>query len=108
MGMVTSNSEENVNKFLERFDLCFFDAGSYSSAIRGKASMMRRLIRKNKLAKESTVYIGDTTDDIDACRKVGIKVAAVTWGYNTREVLEHSKPDFLIDRVGDLSRLVSL
>jgi phosphoglycolate phosphatase len=108
MGMVTSNSEENVNKFLERFDLCFFDAWSYSSAIRGKASMMRRLIRKNKLAKESTVYIGDITDDIDACRKVGIKVAAVTWGYNTREVLEHSKPDFLIDRVGDLSRLVSL
>jgi len=108
MGMVTSNSEENVNKFLERFDLCFFDAGSYSSAIRGKASMMRRLIRKNKLVKESTVYIGDTTDDIDACRKVGIKVAAVTWGYNTREVLEHSKPDFLIERVGDLSRLISL
>lgn len=107
MGMVTSNSEENVNRFLERFDLCFFDAGSYSSAIRGKASMMRRLIRKNKLAKESTVYIGDTTDDIDACRKVGIKAAAVTWGYNTREVLERSKPDYLIERVEDLSRLVS-
>jgi phosphoglycolate phosphatase len=107
MGMVTSNSEENVNRFLERFDLCFFDAGSYSSAIRGKASMMRRLIRKNKLARESTVYIGDTTDDIDACRKVGIKAAAVTWGYNTREVLERSKPDYLIERVEDLSRLVS-
>jgi phosphoglycolate phosphatase len=69
---------------------------------------MRRLIRKYRLAKETTVYIGDTSDDIDACRKVGIKVAAVTWGYNTREVLEQSKPDFLIERVAELSRLVSL
>jgi phosphoglycolate phosphatase len=108
MGMVTSNSEENVNRFLDRFDLRLFTAGAYSSAIRGKASKMRRLIRKYRLAKETTVYIGDTSDDIDACRKVGIKVAAVTWGYNTREVLEQSKPDFLIERVAELSRLVSL
>jgi len=106
MGIVTSNSEENVNRFLDRFDLRIFNSGAYSSAIRGKASKMRRLIRKNNLAKETTIYIGDTTDDIDACRKVGIKVAAVTWGYNTREVLEQSKPDFLIERVEDLSRLV--
>jgi phosphoglycolate phosphatase len=108
MGIVTSNSEENVTRFLDRFDLHFFNAGAYSSAVRGKASKMRRLIRKYQLAEESTVYIGDTTDDIDACRKVGIKVAAVTWGYNTREVLEHSKPDFLIERVEELSRLISL
>ena len=107
MGIVTSNSEENVNRFLDRFDLRFFDAGAYSSAIRGKASKMCRLIRKNNLAKEKTIYIGDTTDDIDACRKVGIKVAAVTWGYNTRKVLEQSKPDVLIERVEDLSCLVS-
>jgi phosphoglycolate phosphatase len=107
LGIVTSNSEENVNRFLDRFDLRIFNSGAYSSAIRGKASKMRRLIKKNSLAKETTVYIGDTTDDIDACRKVGIKVAAVTWGYNTREVLEHSKPDYVIERVEELSRLVS-
>jgi phosphoglycolate phosphatase len=107
MGMVTSNSEDNVARFLERFDLQIFDSGAYSSAILGKASKLRRLIRKNNLNKDDTVYIGDTTDDIEACKKVGIKVAAVTWGYNAREVLERSSPDYIIDRVEDLPGIVT-
>jgi phosphoglycolate phosphatase len=108
MGMVTSNSQENVAQFLNRFSMAFFDDGAYSSALLGKASKLQRLMRKNRLDPREVIYIGDTTDDIDACRKVGIKVAAVTWGYNAREVLELSKPDFLLDRIEELTGLVSL
>ncbi|MBN1131143.1 MAG: HAD-IA family hydrolase [Chitinispirillaceae bacterium] len=108
MGMVTSNSEENVAHFLARFSMEFFDAGAYSSAILGKASKLRRLMRKNGLDPERVIYIGDTTDDVEACRKVGIRAAAVTWGYNTKEVLERSNPEYLFERVEDLLRLVSL
>lgn len=107
MGMVTSNSEDNVARFLDRFDLRLFDDGAYSSAILGKASKLRRLIRRNHLRREEVVYVGDTTDDIEACKKVGIKVAAVTWGYNAKEVLERSGPDFIIEQVHDLPGIVS-
>jgi phosphoglycolate phosphatase len=96
LGMVTSNSEENVARFLQRHELDFFDFGAYSSAIFGKASKLRTLIHKHRLQKETILYIGDTVGDIESCRKVGVSVAAVTWGYNSREILESGKPDFLV------------
>ena len=37
---------------------------------------------------EDVVYVGDETRDIVAARKLGIRVAAVTWGYNSSEALE--------------------
>jgi phosphoglycolate phosphatase len=105
LGIITSNSRENVATFLKKFGMDFFNAGAYSSALSDKTSKIRRLMRKNDLEKESVIYIGDTTSDIDDCRKVGIRAAAVTWGYNSKAALEAAKPDFLVETTEDLKRL---
>jgi HAD superfamily hydrolase (TIGR01549 family) len=108
LGMVTSNSEENVARFLQRHELDFFDFGAYSSAIFGKASKLRTLIHKHRLQKESILYIGDTVGDIESCRKVGVSMAAVTWGYNSREILASGKPDFLVSGPLELLDIVKI
>jgi phosphoglycolate phosphatase len=54
------------------------------------------------LASDECVYVGDETRDVEAARKAGMRSAAVTWGFNSRELLEKSRPDFLIDRPGEL------
>ena len=105
MGMVTSNSGENVARFVKKFNLDFFDFSACSTSIFGKASKLRNLIHKHHLQKERVLYIGDTVGDIEACRKVGIKIAAVAWGYNTREVLARKNPDFLLSRPEELIRI---
>jgi HAD-hyrolase-like len=51
------------------------------------------------------LFVGDETRDIEACQKVGIRIAAVTWGYNSRRSLVAMKPDFVFD---DPQELVSL
>jgi phosphoglycolate phosphatase-like HAD superfamily hydrolase len=102
LGIVTSNSEENVTRFLKKFKMDFFKIGAYSTSIFGKASKLRGLIHKHGLDKGLVLYVGDTADDIDACKKAGIKIAAVTWGYNTRDVLSAGRPDFLCDRPEEL------
>jgi len=43
------------------------------------------------------LYVGDEIRDIRAARKVGIAVAAVTWGFNSQEALAAENPDFLVD-----------
>ena len=106
LGIVTSNSEENVARFLKQHELDFFDFGAYSSAMFGKASKLRGLIHKQRLQKENILYVGDTVGDIESCRKAGVSVAAVTWGYNSREVLASGKPDFLVSSPGDLLDIV--
>ena len=108
LGIVTSNSEENVSSFLKNYDLDFFDFGMYSSAIFGKTSKLRSCINKHNLEKERVLYVGDTIGDIASCRKAGIKVAAVTWGYNAKEVLETSRPDILVSHPQELLDIVKL
>jgi phosphoglycolate phosphatase-like HAD superfamily hydrolase len=46
--------------------------------------------------------VGDETRDIEAAKKSHIKVIAVSWGFNSRQVLEKYSPDFLIDYPGEL------
>lgn len=53
------------------------------------------------------MYVGDEVRDIEACQKVGIKIAAVTWGLNTKEALERYHPDSLIDKPQQLLDLVN-
>jgi len=106
LGIVSSNSEGNVTLFLKHHHLDFFDIGAYSSAVFGKLSKLRGLIHKHHLQKERILYVGDTIGDIEACRKAGIRVAAVTWGYNTKESLAAAKPDFLVTKPEEILEII--
>jgi phosphoglycolate phosphatase len=102
LGVVTSNSEENVARFLTRQGLDFFDCGAYSSGMFGKSSKLRGLLHRQNLSKDSVLYIGDTVGDVVACRKAGIRVAAVAWGFNSKEVLATANPDFIVSEPREL------
>lgn len=59
---------------------------------------MHDLLRKYGIRPEETIYVGDETRDIEAARKTNIEIIAVSWGYNSKQLLEKQKPDFLIDK----------
>jgi len=106
LGLLTSNSKQNVWNFLERYELTFFAFGSYSSSILGKTIKIKQLLHKQKFSNTTVIYIGDTKTDIEACRKAHIRVAGVTWGYGAPEHIEASHPDFLITSPSELLELV--
>ena len=97
LGIVTSNTEENVRKFLERWHLAIFDFICSDKSVFGKGKIIRRLMRKHALSVGEVWYVGDEVRDIDAARKAGVKIASVSWGFNTRLLLEAHHPDRLID-----------
>jgi phosphoglycolate phosphatase len=96
VGILTTNSRETVDTILGRegVTVSFLDAGS---GLFSKDHAIRKLLKRRKLQKDEVVYVGDELRDIDACRKAGIPVIAVSWGMNKRSVLEAAKPDYLID-----------
>ncbi|MEY4243328.1 MAG: hypothetical protein RLZZ245_913, partial [Verrucomicrobiota bacterium] len=55
---------------------------------------------------EQMLYIGDELRDVKAAQKAGIPIAAVTWGFNSRESLAASEPDYLFDQPTDFLRLL--
>ena len=102
LGIITSNTEANVTMFLRKFDLDVFDFVRCSSKLLGKAHEIRSVLKERKLAHREAFFIGDETRDIEASQKAGIRIAAVTWGYNSTRSLEAMEPDLVFSEAGDL------
>lgn len=97
VGILTSSEKGIVNPVIANHGLdkiSFLFAGS---PLFGKEKAMRRMLRKNKLKKEEVIYVGDEIRDIEACRKAGIRIISVTWGYNSKKSLKEKKPDGLAE-----------
>ena len=97
MGILSSNTPENIHKFLKNHRLDIFDFVSTTSKIWTKNTSLKILIDHEKLPKNLVIYIGDEIRDITAAKKLGLKVAAVGWGYNSTKSLKKHEPDFLIE-----------
>ena len=102
IGILTSNSETNVLAFIARNSLPYFHFVRTSSKLFGKARVMRKIVREEKTQPGRVIYVGDETRDIEAAREAGLRIAAVTWGYNAEETLAGLAPDHLLRSPGEL------
>lgn len=101
--ILSSNSTENVQKYLQWHKLSHCFAGVYGGvSLLGKAPRLAKLIETENLSLPGSWYVGDETRDIAAARSVGLHIASVTWGYNTRTTLEQKAPDAVVDTAKDL------
>lgn len=57
-------------------------------------------------APDEVWIIGDTLHDIECAKINGLRVAAVTTGFQPREELEAAKPDYLIDDLRELLEIL--
>jgi phosphoglycolate phosphatase len=97
VGILTSNSKENVEIFLRENNLNFFDFINVSGVL-GKEREIKKLKRKGGIF----VYIGDEVRDIRAGKKAKVKTVAVLWGLSSRKALLREEPDFLVEEPRDL------
>jgi phosphoglycolate phosphatase len=106
LAIITSNSEENVKKTLEKGGVSVIKDVYSDSSIFGKHTVIKRFLKTHNLEPDEIIYVGDEIRDIDACRKIGVKIIAVTWGYNSKSALEKSKPDYLVDSFEELEKIL--
>lgn len=52
-------------------------------------------------------YVADEVRDIDAAKSSGINSIAVSWGFNSEDVLKKEKPDYLISNPQELITIAS-
>lgn len=98
LGIMTSNSKENVAVFLAANGLKgVFDFVYSGKNIFGKDKVIGQLLKNHQIKKDLAIYVGDETRDIEAAKKVGIPVVAVSWGFNTKEILAAQEPYEVID-----------
>jgi phosphoglycolate phosphatase-like HAD superfamily hydrolase len=107
MSVLSSNSRDNILACLRANGV----AGRFESVVGyrrlfGKGEGIRRFLKRHAGAGARAVYVGDEVRDIRAARRAGVDMAAVTWGYNTHELLAKHIPDYLIERPEQLLKLL--
>ncbi len=108
VGILTSNSVENVEHFLEKYDL-----KQYVSDIRsefqvfGKHKSLKKIISFHNIKNSQLIYVGDETRDAEACNKAKVKSVAVTWGFNSEKALKKFSPNLIANSTQEIVDFVN-
>ncbi len=68
--------------------------------------MLEEILTDLDLSPREAVMVGDTHYDLDMAHNAGMDSLAVTWGMHDRELLQKSRPTYIIDDLSDLPSLV--
>lgn len=98
LAILSSNKKETLDKFLEKKQLMFFDFVQSEPNVFEKSKLIKKFLRQNKIKAEDVIYIGDEVRDIEACKKSGVLIIAVSWGFNKSTILKKFKPDYLVNK----------
>jgi phosphoglycolate phosphatase len=108
LGIVTSNSKENVLSVLRRYHAeSLFDFIYSENTIFGKEKALKKVMNREKIKPGMAVYVGDEVRDVEGSKKCGLPVVSVTWGLNGKQILEKSSPTWIISKPHELEKLFS-
>lgn len=58
------------------------------------------------VSPKSTILIGDTVEETAIGKELGTRTVSITGGYNSTQRLRNAKPDYLINKVSELIKIV--
>lgn len=94
--ILTSNSTENVQFILDKYGLNVFAGIHAPNALFGKAAVINKIRKRKQLSADEIFMIGDEHRDIQAANEAGVRSIAVTWGFNTTELLQTANPTYCV------------
>jgi phosphoglycolate phosphatase len=105
MAVATNKSLEYTTKILNSLGahhFAYIVGGDDGYGLKPDPRMLIKIMDKLNVAKDRTVLIGDSTNDITGGHNAGIKVCAVGYGMGNREKMAACKPDWFIEKPEEL------
>ena len=103
--IVSSNDETNIRTWLAHHNIAeHFESVVGYTRLFGKEKPIRRQVKAVDVAPQRVIYVGDEVRDIEAGRRAGVEVAAVTWGLNSGSLLQSCGPTLLVQKPSELLR----
>lgn len=104
--IISSNSKENILEFLKMNGIhCVADV-LCSNRIFGKDKVMKKFLKEANVDSSNVVYIGDEQRDIVACKKAGIPIIWVEWGYDAKEVVQNEEPEYSVTTPQEILEII--
>lgn len=73
---------------------------------RNKKEKLRNYIHNNNLSKSETLIIGDTVEEIEIGKELGVITAAITQGFCSTTRLKIANPDYLINSLKEVIDII--
>ncbi|OGL30713.1 hypothetical protein A3F37_03785 [Candidatus Saccharibacteria bacterium RIFCSPHIGHO2_12_FULL_41_12] len=104
--VLSNNSSDTIEIVLNKYGVYNLVNVLPRSSFFGKAKLLNKLIKTNKYFNSDVIMVGDETRDIEAARKVGVNIVAVSWGLQSFDVLEKSGAENICTNVNELTKLL--
>lgn len=72
-----------------------------------KGPVIDSLVDEYNLDRKYTFYVGDTSGDVEAGKQANVKTIGISWGFQHRDVLAASNPDYLIDDISKIKDILT-
>ncbi len=104
IAVISTNRKKNIRRFLELKNITVVDHiySDIGASLFVKRRTIKRFLRKTGIPKSNFVYVGDELRDVEACRRVGVRIIAVAWGWDSIEAIKKGNPDFIADIPEDI------
>jgi HAD superfamily hydrolase (TIGR01509 family) len=110
LGLVTSGDRARVLRQLREFALTrTFRArvcGGDTPEKKPHPAPLQMALKQLKLKPEQCVYVGDTPEDLEMARAIGMRAIAVLGPFPTEKRLRAANPEFLLNKLQDLTGLL--
>ena len=110
VGLVTSGDRDRVTRQLREFRLTqTFLARVFSGDTRHRKphpAPLRLALRHMKLRPAECIYVGDSPEDLEMAERAGVRAIAVLGPFPTEKRLRAARPEFLLNSIGELPRLL--
>lgn len=101
VGILSSNSKDNIEKWLKEKSMTV-DWVRSELTVFGKDKAIKKIIGGEM------IYVGDEVRDVEACKKVGVKMIAVDWGVNSRKALEEAGAEWVVSCPEEIGKIVGI
>ncbi|MFJ7732094.1 HAD-IA family hydrolase [Lysinibacillus sp. NPDC097231] len=104
--IISSNSQENILEFLKMNGIHSVSNVLSSTRIFGKDKVLKKFLKDSNINPSDVVYIGDEQRDIVACKKVGVPIIWVAWGYDAIEAVQQEQPEYKVSTPHEILTII--
>ena len=109
----SNHIDEPIKKQLRRLNIEeYFSAVLANSKLdsslkgRNKQEKLREYIQSNNLLPNETLIIGDTVEELEIGKELGVITVAITHGFCSTSRLKAAKPDYLINSLREVVNII--
>ncbi|PFK41134.1 HAD family hydrolase [Bacillus cereus] len=106
IAIISSNSEEHIKAFLHNNQMEAIQDIYCSKNLFGKDKMIKKFLKEKQITEKDMLYVGDEQRDIVACKKVGVNVIWVGWGYDVMETVKEDSPNYMVYTPNEILHIV--